>query len=113
MQPGIDASPLFDWPGVGRKDEAATRQARAEAHELARALAAHSIAVERDAVVEEFAERVKTFEVTLWPFDALAGYKLHSSLGAYLVARVAVGMVPSGSHALRHEPLRREGLFVG
>jgi hypothetical protein len=109
----MQTSPTFDWPGVGRRNEEATKKAKAEAHQLARALAAHSIVVERDAVVEEFDERVAAIEASVWPHDALHGYKLHSSLGAYFVARVAVGLVPSGSYALRHEPLRRDGLFVG
>lgn len=104
---------IFDWPGIGGRQEQATGEARAEAHELARALAAHSIAVERDAVIEEFGERVQTIEGTIWPDDPLRGYGLHSSLGAFFLAKVAVGMVPSGNQALRHEPLRREGLFAG
>lgn len=104
---------IFDWPGIGGREERATGQARSEAHELARALAAHSIAVERDAVIEEFDERVRTIEATVWPDDPLKGYGLHSSLGAFFLAKVAVGMVPSGNQALRHEPLRREGLFAG
>src|SRR5688572_2516463 len=105
--------PRFDWAGIGGRKEEATTRAKEEARELARALAAHSIAVEKDAVVEEFSERASAIEATIWPHDALFGYKLHSSLGAFFVARVAVGMVPSGSHALRHEPLRRESLFAG
>jgi hypothetical protein len=80
--------------------------------ELARALALTTIAFSRDAVVQELADRQRAIAETIWPPSPLAGYGLHASLGAYLVARVAVTWAPSGPTGLRHEPLDQQGLLM-
>jgi hypothetical protein len=79
--------------------------------ELARTLALTTIAFSRDAVVQELADRRRAIAETIWPQSPLSGYGLHASLGAYLVARVAITWAPSGPTGLRHEPLDREGLL--
>lgn len=84
--------------------------ARREALELARALAAQTIVLEKDAIADQLPERTRAITETMWPSAPLAGYGLHSSLGAYAVAKVAIGWAPSGLIGLRHEPLDRDKL---
>lgn len=104
MIAGIDDR--FDWRRLRAKDPAALDVAAAEAHELARIVAAQTVVVEREAVVAEFDERHRTLSSAMWSPDVLDGYGLHSSLGAYTLARIAVGWVPSGHTGHRHEALR-------
>lgn len=99
------------WSQLGQREPSALAQAQSEARDIARVLAAHALAQESDAVMQEFEGRLEMLAQTVWPEDPLAGYGLHSSLGAYVVARVAVEWVPAAKQSLRHEPLRRDGLL--
>jgi hypothetical protein len=101
----------FNWTRFGRGDAEAEASARGEAMELARGLALQTIAFSKDAVVEEYQDRVGAIAETVWPEKPLAGYGLHSSLGAYAVTKVAVGWAPSLGTGLRHEPHERPGLL--
>jgi hypothetical protein len=101
----------FNWAQYGRGDADAEASAKAEATELARALALQTIAFSKDAVVEEYADRLSAIGDTIWPSAPLAGYGLHSSLGAFAVTKVAVGWAPSLGTGLRHEPHERQGLI--
>lgn len=102
----------LSWTRLGKGDTAAESEARGEALELARALALQTVVDARDAVVEELSARQRAIEETIWPASPIAGYGLHSSLGAYLVTRVAVAWAASGPTSLRHEPLDRHGLIA-
>jgi hypothetical protein len=97
----------FAWGDFARGAPHARAEAAAEAAELARALAAHEVVMDRDAVIAELPARERALLEAIWPDAPAEGYRMHASLGAFLVARVAVGMVPAGAGALRHEPLRR------
>jgi hypothetical protein len=97
----------FDLGGLSRREPSAVADATAQAEELVRALAALGVIIDKDAVVEEVDARARALLATLWPERPLDGYQLHGSLGAYAIAKVAVAMVPAGSGALRHEPLKR------
>lgn len=100
----------FRWSALMKKAEGAEESAADEAKEIARALTAHSIVMDREAVVEEWDDRYASIAAIVWGDAPTDGYGLHASLGAYLVAKVAVGMVPAGHTGLRHEPLRRAGI---
>lgn len=91
-------------------DERVLSQAAAEAQQLARALAARAVAAAPDAEVSEYADRLRTLTRSIWPSDPLEGYGLHSSLGAFLVARVAMGWAPPTDTRLRDEPLDAAGV---
>lgn len=79
--------------------------------ELARALALQTLAMTRDAVIEDLPERQRAIAETVWPQSPLSGYGLHSSLGAFVASRVAIGWAPSGHTGHRHEPLDRQGIL--
>lgn len=111
IAPMSQAPELFSWSRLAKGGSAEHDSARAEALELARALAAQTIVLEHDAVIEELPDRIRAITETVWPATPLQGYQLHSSLGAYAVAKVAWGWAPSGHVGLRHEPLDREGLL--
>jgi hypothetical protein len=107
----VQAPELFSWSRLAKGGTSEHDHARAEALELARALAAQTIVLEHDAVIEELPDRIRAIAETIWPQAPLQGYQLHSSLGAWAVAKVAWGWAPSGHIGLRHEPLDREGLL--
>src|SRR5215470_9044145 len=90
----------FSWMRLGKGEAEAESFARAEAMEIARTLALTTIAFSRDAVVQELTDRQRAIAETIWPPSPLSGYGLHASLGAYLVARVAVTWAPSGPTGL-------------
>ncbi|MCK6544324.1 hypothetical protein L6R52_00495, partial [Myxococcota bacterium] len=98
-------APRFSWTGLGRGGLDVEAGAKREALELARALAAQTIVLDKDAIADQLPDRARVITETMWPSSPLAGYGLHSSLGAYAVAKVAVGWAPSGIIGLRHEPL--------
>lgn len=102
---------LFSWSRLAKGGTTEHDNARAEALELARALAAQTIVLEHDAVIEELPDRIRAIAETIWPSSPLQGYQLHSSVGAWAVAKVAWGWAPSGHVGLRHEPLGRDGLI--
>ena len=99
------------WAALARGEAEAVRRAAEEARELARVLALHGVALDPEAVVEDLPGRIEAMTATLWPERPLEGYRLHSSLGAHVIAQVAVEMVPAATSKLRHEPLRRPGLL--
>lgn len=101
----------YSWTSLGRGGLEVEASAKREALELARALAAQTIVIEHDAVAEELPDRMRAIAETMWPASPLSGYGLHSSLGGYLVARVAVGWAPSGMIGLRREPFDRTALI--
>lgn len=103
-------APRFSWTGLGRGGLDVEAGAKREALELARALAAQTIVLDKDAIADQLPDRARVITETMWPSSPLAGYGLHSSLGAYAVAKVAVGWAPSGIIGLRHEPLDRDKL---
>jgi hypothetical protein len=102
---------LFSWSRLAKGGQVEHETARAEAMELARALATQTIVLEHDAVIEELPDRVRAIAETVWPSSPLQNYQLRSSLGAFSVAKVAWGWAPSGHIGLRHEPLDRDGLL--
>ncbi|MEQ9500526.1 MAG: hypothetical protein RIT81_26880 [Deltaproteobacteria bacterium] len=106
--PGVPAP--FSWSALERRAPGAETSAEDEAREIARALTAHSIVVDPEAVIEEYDDRFASILSTVWGDEPVDGYGLHASLGAFIVAKVAVGMVPAGHTGLRHEPLRRSGI---
>src|SRR5262245_49156432 len=101
----------FSWARLAKGGTTENESARLEALELARALAAQTVVLERDAVIEELPDRFRVIAETIWSSTPLQGYQLHSSLGAYAIAKVAWSWAPSGQKGLRHEPLNREGLL--
>lgn len=112
--PAPPTDPVGAWTldSLARQDRRALESAELEAHELARALAAQAVALAPDAEPREYAERLVTLERTVWPEAPLDGFLLESSLGAYLVARVAMQWAPPTSVHLREVPLAAEGLLM-
>lgn len=87
--------------------------AREEAVALARAIVAQATLGDPDAELEELGERLEAELEVIWPEEApVEGYELHSSLGALLVARAALELVPSGRRSLRRKPLDRAGMIA-
>ncbi|MEL7369559.1 MAG: hypothetical protein AAFN74_11645, partial [Myxococcota bacterium] len=99
-----------DWRGLTAAEPAALASASDEVEIYVRVLAAYGVIVDRDAVPSELQDRQKTLRAKLWPDDPLDGFQLHSSLGAYLVTKVAVDLVPTGHLGLRPEYLDPGGL---
>ncbi len=97
-------------PSLAGGDPKVTSQAAREAQELAKALAAQSVALAADADAGEYADRLQTLSRTIWPADPLEGFELHSSLGAFLVARVAFGWSPPTPPKLREVALGPDGV---
>jgi hypothetical protein len=97
---------------LAQGDRRAKESAQSEVAELARALAAQAVALSRDASTDEFEDRYRTLERGLWPDDPLSGFALGSSLGAYLVARVAMSWAPPTESAIRADPLNKEQLLA-
>lgn len=107
------ASASHHWKGLRAGDPEATACAREEAAELARAIVAHALLADPDAELAELPERLESELEILWPEgDPCQGYELESSFGAYLIARSALELVPSGRRALRHTPLDRAGMIA-
>lgn len=103
--------PGLSWSALRRADPEALRAAEGEALEIARALAVESLALDGDAELDELEERCRHLARTAWPTPPLEGYRLQSSLGAFVVARVAVTWVPSGQVGLRRHPLERPAVL--
>lgn len=112
--PAPPDDPVGAWTleTLARGDRAAEESAELEASELARALAAQAVALAPDADTREYADRLVTLERTVWPDAPLEGYALQSSLGAFLVARVAMQWAPPTGAQLREAPLGAEALLV-
>ena len=104
-----EPTPL-DWRGLTAAEPEAVAAASSEVEMYVRALAAYGVIIDRDAVPSELEDRQITLRTKLWPPQPLAGYGLHSSLGAYLVTKVAVDLVPTGHLGLRPEHLSPAGL---
>ncbi|MEL6184969.1 MAG: hypothetical protein AAFU79_10120, partial [Myxococcota bacterium] len=103
----LEAVQTLDWCAIRRAEPDALRAAELEALEIVRALAVESLAHDVDAELDELDERRRHLARTAWPSLPLDGYRLQSSLGAFVVARVAVTWVPSGQIGLRRHPLER------
>jgi len=91
-------------------DDRVASQAADEAQQLARALAANAVASAPDADVGEYADRLRTLTRSIWPDDPLEGFELHSSVGAYLIAKVAMGWAPPTDTTIRDAALDRDGV---
>ena len=98
------------WRGLNAAEPEVMAAASTEVEMYVRALAAYGVIVDRDAVPSELEDRQTTIRTKLWPGEPLDGYGLHASLGAYLVTKVAVDLVPTGHIGLRAEHLDAEGL---
>lgn len=101
------------WSELRRDDPEALRRAESEALEMARALAVESLASDRDAELVELDERRRHLSSAAWPAAPLEGYRLQSSLGAFVLARVAIAWVPAGQMGLRHRPLGADAVLRG
>ena len=99
-----------DWRGLTAAEPEALAAASAEVELYVRALAAYGVIVDRDSVPSELEDRQTTIRTKLWPSDPLEGYGLHASLGAFLVTKVAVDLVPTGHLGLRPEHLSPQGV---
>ena len=107
----MEAIHTLDWCAIRRADPDALRAAELEALEIVRALAVESLAHDVDAELDELDERRRHLARTAWPTPPLDGYRLQSSLGAFVIARVAVTWVPSGQIGLRRHPLERAAVI--
>ena len=107
---GLTEPTPFDWRGLTAAEPEALAAASNEVEMYVRALAAHGVVVDRDAIPSELEDRQGTIRSKIWPSEPLDGFGLHASLGAYLVTRVAVDLVPTGHLGLRPEHLSSEGL---
>ena len=108
----VQALAAFDWVGIAGADSEAQERASRDARALARVLALQDLVQDRDGAVAELPRRVRDVAQDVWPNagDPLADFGLHASPASFLVARVAVGLVPVGRTSLRHEPLTPEGV---
>lgn len=107
---GTTTPPPVNWRGLTAAEPEAVAAASMEAEIFVRALAAYGVVIDADAVPSELDDRQSTLRAKLWGPDPLEGYGLHASLGAYLVTKVAVDLVPTGHLGLRPEHLRPEGV---
>ena len=103
-------STSVNWRGLSAGEPSVMAAASSEVEMYVRALAAYGVTVDRDAVPSELEDRQSTIRAKLWPEKPLDGYGLHSSLGAFLVTKVAVDLVPTGHLGLRPEHLSPEAL---
>ena len=103
-------APEDRWAALRRGDDEALRLAELEALEIARALAVESLVSDADSELAELAERRRHLALAAWPENPLEGFRLQSSLGAFVVARVAIAWVPSGQTGLRYTPLSPDGV---
>ena len=100
-----------DWPALRKAGPESMEAASEQAYEIARAIAIETLAVDQDSVLAELSQRVEYLCRASWPDEPLDGYELQSSLGGFIVARLAVAWVPSGQIGLRHSALDREGML--
>ena len=107
-----DLAPVRAWTleALARGDGRAEGLVRRQTREIARALAAHTLATAPDAEVSEYEARIQTLARTIWPDDPLQGFSLRSSLGAFLVARLAASWAPPTPGGHRSAPLGPEAL---
>lgn len=98
------------WADLRSGEPGSVHRSAEEATELARALAVESLASDAEAELAELDDRRRHLAGAAWPESPLAGFGLESSLGAFVMARIAMAWVPSGHTGLRHKPLSREGL---
>ncbi|MFO0726788.1 MAG: hypothetical protein U1E65_23575 [Myxococcota bacterium] len=110
--PRPEVDPSWSLGALARGEAGALEAARLEALELARALAAQAVAFAPDADTREFDERLTTLSRTIWPAQPLEGFGLESSLGAVLVARIAMNWARPAPATLRSIPLDPEALLV-
>lgn len=101
----------FSWAALSAGNDSAKGQASDEARTLARALAAQSVVFDKEAEALDLEDRLEAIYGTIWPAQPLEGYGLHSSLGAFLVTKVAVGLVPAVRKGLRKEALKAKGIL--
>ena len=106
-----DGSSGVRWSALRRSDSEAFASVQLQALELARALAVESLASDSDAELAELEDRRLHLGRTAWPEDPLAGYGLKSSIGAFVMARVALAWVPAGQVGLRKRPLAPENVI--
>lgn len=104
---GGELAPVRAWnlEALAQGDERTERMVRRQSREIARALAAHSLATAPDAEVSEYEARIQTLAKTIWPEEPLEGFSLRSSLGAFLIARLAASWAPPTQTAARATPL--------
>lgn len=100
----------LSWSAIRRDEPDALKRAENEARALARALAVESLASDPEAELAELEERRRHLTAAAWPESPLGGFSLQSSLGAYVVARVAMAWVPPGQMGLRRRPQSPEAL---
>lgn len=98
------------WSALRRGDPASLQHAEIEAKAIARALAVESLVSDQDSELAELAERRRHLARQAWPDRPFEGFEMQSSLGALVVARVAVAWVPSGHTGLRYTPLTPDGV---
>ncbi len=99
-----------DWRGLTAAEPEALAAASTEVEVFVRALAAYGVIFDPDGLPSELEDRQNTIRAKLWPAQPLDGFGLHASLGAFLVTKVAVDLVPTGHLGLRPEHLSPEGL---
>ena len=104
-----DPAPV-DWRGLAAAEPEALATASTEAEMFVRALAAYGVIIDDDAVLSELEDRQTTLRAKLWPAEPLEDYGLHASLGAFLVTKVAIDLVPTGHVGLRSERLSPDAL---
>lgn len=104
---GAELTPVraFHLEALARGDERTESIVLRQSRELARALAAHTLATAPDAEVSEYEGRIQTLSKTIWPEAPLEGFSLRSSLGAFLVARLAASWAPPSPTGARANPL--------
>ncbi len=107
-----DLAPVRAWTleALARGDGRAEGLVRRQTREIARALAAHTLATAPDAEVSEYEARIQTLSRTIWPEEPLQGFSLQSSLGAFLVARLAASWAPPTQAGPRSSPLSADAL---
>lgn len=102
----------FSWAALRRDDPDAKAAAERAADEIARALAVESLGTDPDGLLDELADRRAQLREAAWT-DGARGFELRSSLGGFVLARVALQWVPTGQTGLRRIPLDRAGIVRG
>lgn len=101
------------WSSLAEGDPEILALAASEAEAIARAIAAQELLTDGGAELVEFGDRKRAIQAAIWfekaPFE---GYELTSTVGAMLIARAAIELVPAGHRGLRHTPLTRAGLLT-
>ncbi len=106
----MSSASVVDWRLLAQASPQAHELGAVEARLLARTLAACDVVQDRDGRVADIERRTQDILQTVWPKDPLSGFGLHSSPGAFLVARVAVDLVPARG-SLRSEAFGLEALL--